>query len=276
MTSRALPSRLVLLGQPVAHSLSPVFQNAALTSAGLALRYETLEVSAANLASTLDDLAAEGAAGNVTIPHKEAVAGRARCTPLATRIGAVNTFWHEHGILCGDNTDVAGVSASIAALCPHGIAALRCVVLGAGGTAAAVLVALHQSGCRDIVLYARTSARARQLATRVGVAASVASTVESAVAHADLVINATPVGMSDEAMPVTPSLLASDAAVLDLVYRRNETTWVRRCRNAGHAAQDGLTTLLEQGAAAFECWFGIPAPRAVMWNALRAETGYHR
>ncbi len=276
MTSRALPSRLVLLGQPVAHSLSPVFQNAALTHAGFALRYETLDVSAANLASTLDDLAAERAAGNVTIPHKEAVAGRARCTPLATRVGAANTFWHEQGVLCGDNTDVAGVSASIAALCPQGVAALRCVVLGAGGTAAAVLVALHQGGCRDIVLYARTSARARQLAARVEVAASVASTMESAVAHADLVINATPIGMSDEAMPVTPESLAPYAAVLDLVYRRDETPWVRSCRIAGHAAQDGLTTLLEQGAAAFECWFGIPAPRAVMWNALRAETGYQR
>ena len=267
----ALPTRLVLLGHPVAHSLSPVLQNAALTHVGLSLRYETLDVPVVALPLTLRQLAAEGAAGNVTIPHKEAVASYARCTTLAQRVGAVNTFWHDRGILHGDNTDVAGIAASIRALCPHGTHGMRCAVLGAGGSAAAVLVALQQLGYGDIALFARHEARARALAARVAVAVFIAPTVEAAVAGADLVINATPIGMTDNAMPVSIAALAPTAAVLDWVYKRGETQWVGRCRDAGHAAEDGLRVLLEQGAAAFERWFGVTAPRQAMWDAVNGR-----
>jgi len=273
MRARAHPTRLVLLGHPVIQSLSPVFQNAALAHVGLALRYEALDVTSADLAVTLQSLGADGAAGNITIPHKEAVAARARCTPLATQVGAVNTFWFEHGVLCGDNTDVAGVSAAIRALCPGGIAHARCAVLGAGGSAAAVLVALEQLGCRDIVVSARTPERARRLAGRVAVPIRIVDSAEDAVQEASLVINATPVGLRDDAMPVPPSALAPHAAALDLVYRHGETAWVRACREADHMAEDGLRLLLEQGASAFECWFGQVAPRAVMWQALAAAGG---
>ena len=110
----------MLVGHPVSQSLSPALQNAALKQRGLALRYETLDVSVSALDATLAELALEGAAGNVTIPHKISVALRARCTPLAARVGAVNTFWHENGVLHGENTDVAGVSAAVRALCPGG------------------------------------------------------------------------------------------------------------------------------------------------------------
>jgi len=107
------PSRLVLLGNPVSHSLSPVFQNAALRSAGIPLTYEAIEVAAPDLGHVLALLAEDNAAGNITIPHKEAaVALCARLSPLAERVGAVNTFWMEDaaggGVLVGDNTDVGG------------------------------------------------------------------------------------------------------------------------------------------------------------------------
>src|SRR5512133_543870 len=112
-----LPGRLVLLGHPVSHSLSPRFQNAALRAAGIPLRYEALDVAPDALAATLSELAGQHACGNVTIPHKEGVAALCvRRSALAQRCGAVNTFWHEDGDLVGDNTDVGGVDAVAQAL----------------------------------------------------------------------------------------------------------------------------------------------------------------
>ena len=262
------PTRLVILGHPVAHSLSPLFQNAALVHAGLAANYERLDVPPEALDATLDALARDGVAGNVTIPHKEQVASRAMCSPLATRVGAVNTFWHERGALIGHNTDVAGVAAAVATLYPHGIGDRACTLIGAGGSAAAVLVALDTMGCGDIRVVSRTRGRAEALVARLGVRAKVVSSVDEAVAGVGLVINATPIGLNDDDMPVAPALLAPDCAVFDLVYRRGETPWVRACRAMGHPSEDGLRMLLEQGAAAFECWFGMAAPRRVMWHAL--------
>ncbi|MBL0172450.1 MAG: shikimate dehydrogenase [Gemmatimonadaceae bacterium] len=273
MSALVKPSRLVLLGHPIAHSLSPVFQNAALRYIGSTLRYELLDVTPARLHDTLDALAAEGAAGNVTVPHKSAVASRARCTALAERVGAVNTFWHVDGMLHGDNTDVAGVSASITALCPFGVAETRCVVIGAGGSAAAAIVALSTLGCGDIVIAARNAEGARRLAAHAGISVRVVSIDDPGVGTAGLVINATPIGMTDECMPVPPSALSANTAALDLVYRRNATAWVRACRERGHRAEDGLRMLLAQGASAFERWFGVPAPREAMSRALIAEAG---
>ena len=115
------PSRLVLLGNPVSHSLSPVFQNAALKSEGIPLTYEAIEVAAPDLGHVLTLLAEDNAAGNITIPHKEAAfALCARRSPLAERVGAVNTFWIEEdgadgGVLVGDNTDVGGFESLVRA-----------------------------------------------------------------------------------------------------------------------------------------------------------------
>ena len=114
-----LPGRLVLLGHPVSHSLSPAFQNAALRRAALPIRYELLDVAPDALDATLDALIAEDAWGNATIPHKEHVASRcARVSALAERVGAVNTFWIEDGALVGDNTDVGGFLALLATTAP--------------------------------------------------------------------------------------------------------------------------------------------------------------
>ena len=107
------PGRLVLLGHPVTHSLSPVFQNAALKAAKIPLQYEALDVSSRELRAVLRHLKDSNAAGNVTIPHKIAVHDRCdRLTDLAARVGAVNTFWYESGKLHGDNTDVGGFRGS--------------------------------------------------------------------------------------------------------------------------------------------------------------------
>ena len=267
---RPLPGRLVLLGHPVAHSLSPRFQNAALRAAHIPLEYEALDVPPDALDVVLAELAASRASGNVTIPHKEAIAARcARRSSLAERCGAVNTFWHEDDALVGDNTDVGGVDAIAAALLGEARATARVALVGAGGSAAAVLAAAERWGSATVRLYNRNVERAHALASRFGDSVEVVDTVERALAGATLVVNATPVGLHDDDVPVPIEALPESAAVFDLVYRANETTWVRAAREAGHRAADGEGMLVEQGALSFERWFGIEPDRNAMWRALR-------
>jgi shikimate dehydrogenase len=259
-----LPGRLVLLGHPVAHSLSPRFQNAALAAAGIALRYEALDVAPEQLAETLRVLLALRGAGNVTIPHKEAVfAACARVSPVAERVGAVNTFWTDEGHLIGHNTDVGGFDAAIRAR--FGVpGAWRVAVLGAGGSASAVLAAVERWPGARAVVSARTSARAEALVARFARTAELAPDVAAAVLGADLVVNATPLGLRDEPGPIDPSTLSAKTRVYDLVYQRGGTAWVRLARARGLEAEDGLGMLIEQGALAFERWFGIGPDRALM------------
>lgn len=284
---RAFPGRLVLLGHPVAHSLSPAFQNAALRHAGIGLTYEALDVPPSALADVLRGLAAHRGAGNVTIPHKEEAARRCdRLSPVAGRAGAVNTFWCDgDGALVGDNTDVGGVDALARHVLGRTPANLRVALLGAGGSAAAVLAAAERwPGCY-VAVASRTMARAQALTARFDGVAHAARTLADAVRDADLVINATPVGLDGDDVPVDPGTLKRGAAVMDLVYRRDalaevkagvtpslrraETPWVRRARQRGLRAGDGLVMLVEQGALAFERWFGVAPDRDVMWAAVR-------
>jgi len=264
------PGRLVLLGHPVSHSLSPRMQNAALDSAGIALRYEALDVEPRLFDQTIERLRAENAAGNVTVPHKERM--RVACdslTPLAEHVGAVNTFFvDDEGRLVGDNTDVGGFAAAVTSTL--GSAPVDCTVgvLGAGGAAAAVLAAVESWPGVVAHVYNRTPERASILCERFR---SVARAVDDigAIGGAQLVVNATSVGLHDEAMPIDLALLSPGSAVVDLVYRPGETAWVRAARSRGHRASDGLTMLVEQGALAFERWFGVPADRRAMWEAVR-------
>ena len=263
------PSRLVLLGHPVGHSLSPRIQNAALRSAGIPLEYVALDVAPAALPAVLDDIVATGTAGNVTIPHKEAVAGRASLTSIARRVGAVNTFWVEGGELHGHNTDVHGFDACVRALLggpPRGIVA----VLGAGGAAAAVLAAVEGWHAASALVHGRTPSRAEMLCARFPRIARPAASVEEALVGATLVVNATPIGLHGDEHPAPLERIPRDAAVVDLVYRVGGTSWSRAAIQRGHRACDGLPMLIEQGAAAFEQWFGIPADRTAMWKAVGA------
>lgn len=272
----APPRSLVLLGHPVAHSLSPRFQQAALDAAGLDARYVARDVPPEALAEVLRDARAQALAGNVTIPHKEAVA--AACdvlTPIARRAGAVNTFGIDaRGRLVGHNTDVRGAECAIAAVRPAGpdgatVGLEHAVVIGAGGSAAAVLLALEALGAARITLVVRTPARARALVDRLALGPAVRIVREAVDASASLVVNATPLGLrDDDPWPVAPHRLPAGCAVLDLVYRPGETTWVRAARARGHRAEDGLRMLVEQGAAAFAWWFGVPPDRAAMWRVL--------
>lgn len=275
MSGAALPGRLVLLGHPVAHSLSPVFQQAALDAVGIPLRYESLDVAPAELGSVLESLRQAGAAGNVTVPHKEAVAERCARSATAELTGAVNAFRvSPAGVLEGENTDVLGFVRAVEALLPspRPLRALRMIVLGAGGAASAVCAAARTWPGSQVVLVARTRERAERLAARWAAEVRVAASVPEAIAMLEgrpsLVVNATPVGLSGDAMPVDPRDLPAGCAVLDLTYRRGATPLVDAALRAGLPTSDGRRMLVEQGAAAFEFWLGVPAPRAVMWEAL--------
>lgn len=268
---RAQPGRLVLLGHPLGHSLSPLLQNAALRAAGIALTYEPLDVPRRSLDDTVTGLRRVGAAGNVTIPYKELLPAMCdRLTHPARDTGAVNTFWTAvDGALVGDNTDVAGFQQALAILLGGAPREQRVLLLGAGGAAAAVLLAMKGWDAPTVRVYARTMARAERLVERIGIAADVSNDLAAAARGATLVVNATPVGMRTDDVPIDPAILEAGAAVLDLVYRVGETPLVRAARARGLRAADGLAMLVEQGALAFERWFGIVPDRGVMWAAVR-------
>jgi shikimate dehydrogenase len=263
---------LAVLGDPVAHSLSPAMHNAACRALGLDAVYLALRTPAAALSATLEALAAAGAAGNVTLPHKEAVERSvARKTDVCARAQACNTFWTEDGVLVGDNTDVSGVRA---ALCDLGVNGGRWLVLGTGGAARAVAVAGAEAGA-TLRVRSRHPDRARQFvdwAKRIGARADAVH----GPAEVDAVINTTPLGLAErDPLPINPKDVPGARVALDLVYARGETRWVRVLRARGVTARDGREMLVQQGAAAFARFFpGTAAPvdvmRAAVERALRA------
>lgn len=270
------PGRLVLLGHPVAHSLSPEFQQAALDHLRIGLRYEALDVLPENLDQVVSALRAERAAGNVTLPHKAAMSALCSSrTALAARASAVNTFWCDaDGGLHGDNTDVGGFLYAAQRLLGRDLNGARVVLLGAGGAAAGVTAALR--GLRGVTLavHARSVQAGQELAEKFGSAARATDGTDAdlaeALASADLVVNATSLGIEgNDALPHAPALVPARCAALDLTYRRDGLTpWVQALRELKRPADDGIPMLLEQGALAFERWFGVEAPRAVMAAAL--------
>lgn len=248
-------------------------QNAALAATNIPVRYSAQDVARTDLEATLVALANEGAAGNITIPHKEASARlMTRLTPLAERIGATNTFYSDaDGGLVGDNTDVAGFQDLVTTVLGATPVGAQFAVLGAGGAAAAVLAAIESwEGC-TATIYARNQNRATALAWRFSDVASAKSMIEVKQLAGDIVVNATPVGLNDDEMPAPSGALAHQSVVLDLICKAGETAWVRSAREAGHVASDGFPMLVGQGAAAFEIWFGTQPDREAMWRSLRQQ-----
>lgn len=265
---------IAIIGDPVAHSMSPLMHNAACRALGLDAAYLALRVPAASLASVLAALASSGAAGNVTVPHKEAVErSLTRKTDTCARVGACNTFWTEDGALTGDNTDVVGIRAALRDLGIDGTAG-RWLVIGTGGSARAVVIAAAEEKA-ELVVKSRDPERARRFADWANQQGTRAEAAGSTL-HVNVAINATPLGLHpDDALPIEPRALHDLRAALDLVYQPGATRWVRALRTAGARANDGREMLVQQGAAAFERFFpGVAAPvdvmRAAITRALRA------
>jgi shikimate dehydrogenase len=262
-----------LIGNPVGHSLSPPMHEAAYEALGLDARYVTFEPSPERLGAALDGAAALGVAGlNVTIPFKRDVLELVDPEPLAARIGAVNTVDFSTSPPTGHNTDAAGV---VRALARHDVAVsgADAVVVGAGGAGRATAFALADAGA-TVHVANRTASRATDLAAALDAPDATAGgldSLEDAVPDADLLVNATSVGMEAEETPVPAALLHADLAVLDAVYAPLRTRLLRDAEAAGATTVDGAWMLLFQGVEAFERWTGRDAPVDAMNRALRAE-----
>lgn len=264
---------IALLGDPVAHSLSPRLQNAAIRAARIDAVYVTLRCDADRLQGLIRGIAGADGAGNVTVPHKQAAVRLLEVTTRAVdRTGACNTFWHEAGRLHGDNTDVAGFDAAARGLigAPAGA---RALVVGAGGAARAAVLTLLDGRADTVHVLNRTANRAHALRAdldregrRVRVLDPDASLRREGY---DLVVNATPAGLDPlDPPPFDLGRPARVGAVLDLVYRTGGTQWVMDARERGIPAADGTGMLLHQGAAAFQRWFGVEPDMEAMRAAL--------
>jgi shikimate dehydrogenase len=259
-----------LLGNPVGHSLSPPMHETAYDDLDLDARYVTFEPARDEIDTALAGAEALGIRGlNVTIPFKEDVLPLVDADPIAERIGAVNTVDLGGDEPTGHNTDALGVTRAF----EHHDVPLSgtAVVVGAGGAGRAAAFGLADEGV-DVRIANRTIGRAEALAEEVpGASAHGLEALGDLLADTDLLVNATSVGMEEDATPVPAGVLHADLAVLDAVYRPLETRLLREAATAGAQTVDGAWMLLFQGAAAFERWTGHEAPVEPMNRALRAE-----
>jgi shikimate dehydrogenase len=264
-----------LIGNPVGHSLSPPMHEAAYAAVDMDARYVTFEPAPDDVARALDGAAALGVAGlNVTIPFKRDVLAHVEGDDLAERIGAVNTVDFGTTPPRGYNTDAAGVTRALAHHDTQ-VAGRRAVVVGAGGAGRAVAFALADGGA-SVHVANRTEARATDLAAAVSRSGGDATgggldTLDDRVPDADILVNATSVGMDEDETPVDADLLHADLTVLDAVYSPIETRLLRDAAAAGATTVDGAWMLLYQGVEAFERWTGRDAPVEVMNEALRTR-----
>ncbi|MEO8090443.1 MAG: shikimate dehydrogenase [Gemmatimonadales bacterium] len=257
---------LAILGNPVAHSLSPVMHNAAFRTLGIQAVYVPLACTVDDVPPLICALARAGGGGNVTVPFKEAAARAVDvCRGPAEEVGASNTFWGENGGTVGGNTDVQGVLEALRQLdAPEA----PWLIAGTGGAARAAAMAARERGV-EVAVTSRDDGRRREferwMSSR-GVALAGAS-------ECRVLINATPLGLkADDPLPIPAGLAPGAEVALDMVYRAGETAWIRDVRLRVRRAADGRAMLVAQGAAAFECWFpGTRAPAEVMRAAVNAE-----
>ncbi len=274
---RATTRLYALLGDPVAHSLSPAIQNAAFEAAGVDARYLALRVAETDVPGLLRGVARAGGGGNVTIPHKGLAARTVEVPSEAVRLtGSCNTFWLAGGKIHGDNTDVEGFRGAMRDLLGGSPRGARVLLLGAGGAARAALSVLLEEGTGEVAVLNRTLRRSVAMAEALGPDGVRVLTrpAEARKGRWELVVNATSLGLNDaDPDPLPLGDESQVGAVLDLVYRPGETPWVRRARMRGIPAADGRTMLVHQGAAAFERWFDRPAPVEVMRAAFEGAGG---
>ena len=285
---------LGIIGFPIGHSISPVFQQAALDYCAVPLRYRAYNVHPEDIAAFVAELRMPGIRGiNVTVPHKEAVIPFLDdIDDWAAEAGAVNTIVHRRGRLTGYNTDGYGFLRALregAGFAPPGC---RALILGAGGAARGVALALAREKAAHLTIANRTARRAATLARLaqgrgVPAAALPLPTAagqpdpELAVAagQADLIVNCTTIGMAhgpqSDGIPLPWQLIAPHALVYDLVYNPPQTRLLGDAARAGIATLGGIEMLVYQGAASFELWLEQPAPVAAMLAAAAQAIQSH-
>ena len=275
-----MDSELGVIGSPISHSISPAFQQAALDHAGVKATYLAYDVAVEDVGEFVGRLRQPGVMGiNITAPHKGAVIPFLdEMDDWATAAGAVNTIVNRQGRLTGHNTDGSGFLRALqdeSGFSPKG---RRALVLGAGGAARAVVLALSRDNVGGLTIANRTVSKARsmaELAQQNGVSASAIplerDILTPVAQRADLIVNCTSMGMTrgsgEGGTPLTGDQIPPTALVNDLVYNPRETPLLREAAAAGAQTLGGIYMLVYQGATAFEMWTGKPAPVAVMLEA---------
>lgn len=266
-----------VIGSPVRHSLSPVLLNAAFSATGLDWVYAAFEVPDGRGAAAIGAMRTLGLGGlSVTMPHKVAAHDAVDVrTPVADALGAVNCVFWDGDRLAGDNTDGPGLVDALAHDPGIEVAGRRCVLVGAGGAGRAVAKALGEAGAAEVVVVNRSPAPAARAAELAGPAGRVGTAADVPVA--DLVVNATPLGMGDRgdragaALPVEAAALRAGQVVVDLVYHPAETPLLAAARAAGATAVNGVGMLVHQAGRAFSRWTGREAPIAAMTASVASE-----
>ncbi|HVL53060.1 MAG TPA: shikimate dehydrogenase [Vitreimonas sp.] len=272
-----MTKRVVLIGHPVAHSLSGAMQQAGFESLGIDATYELWDRPPIQLADAVAELRGDDFLGaNVTIPHKERVVPLVdRLTEDAHATGAVNTITKEGKRLVGHNTDVPGFRVALDRLVGKQKMPRHAVVLGAGGGARAVIHGLITEGFQRIVVFNRHLHRAEGMVKHFARSAAHMelrampwheSIIEAELAKAKILVNGTSIGLVNDESPIPAEIIVPDLLVLDLIYSR--TKLLRDAEAAGCTVQDGELMLLHQGAAAFSLWTGKPAPLELMQEKL--------
>jgi shikimate dehydrogenase len=277
--------RAGVIGFPLSHSLSPVIFRAAFDAAGIDARYEAWKTDEAELADRIAGLRADDVLGaNVTIPHKEAVVPLLdRLDELAERTGAVNTIANESGQLAGYNTDVAGFARALREDAGFDAQGKRAAILGGGGAARAVALALLDAGAAFVLLTGRTPKRLDRIVADFRGLTKAGSTITwthmgegvflTYLPSADLIVNCTPVGTAgtetEGQSPVEAKHLPNGGLVFDLVYNPDETPLMKMAQERGSKAASGLGMLVYQAAESFRLWTGRDAPVEAMLAAGR-------
>lgn len=278
-----MTKRIALLGHPVAHSISPAFQQAALDACGIDARYEGWDTPPEDLRIAVERLRSGDLLGaNVTVPHKVAAMRLVdRPDALAERVGALNTIVHRNGLLEATNTDVTGILRALDTAEVE-VRGAEVLLVGAGGAARAVIVAMRQAGAARVVVANRTPERAAALVTLGGTDLDLRHapldpddvTFRGAASRARVIIQSTSLGMrhgpDEGANPVPGDLMHPGQVAFDLVYVPEETPFLRAAAGAGARPIGGLAMLVHQGAEAFHLWTGVQPPLDVMFDAARA------
>jgi shikimate dehydrogenase len=264
-----------VIGNPVEHSLSPPMHEAAYEATGVDATYSRYRVEDGDVRDAVrgaDALSIDGL--NVTVPHKETVAALDTVTldETADRIGAVNTLGFDDGEVRGYNTDAAGALRALER--ETDVGGKRVALVGAGGAARAIAFALADEGA-TVAIANRTESKAENLAddvSEVGAAGGYGlGSLDEIVPDADIVINATTVGMEEDVSPVPADALREHHVVFDAVYTPLRTRLLRDAADVGATTVEGAWMLVYQGAEAFEIWTGDEAPVDAMNEALREE-----
>lgn len=264
-----MTDQYAVIGNPVAHSKSPLIHAAFARQTGQDMAYSALLAPLDGFTTTVHGFIAEGGrGGNVTVPFKEEAF--VLCTQRSARAeaaGAVNTLSFEGADIRGDNTDGIGLMRDIEHNLGYSISRKRVLLLGAGGAARGVVLPLLECKPDRLTIVNRTADKARQLAARFGCTGGGYEDIGSATF--DLVINATSAGLQDGALPIAASVFAPGALAYEMVYGR-ETPFMRLASSAGAAVADGLGMLVEQAAEAFFIWRGVRPDTASVLRTLRA------